>query len=88
MIGGVNPVRRDVAAMYTDHTATVCASCFERPKALRQCDGCKRFALCAGCDEGLHATPSSAEEAEARLAEAYGKSRLSKPAWKRSGSTI
>ena len=42
----------DVAAMYTDHTATVCASCFERPKALRQCDGCKRFALCAGCDEG------------------------------------
>ena len=32
----------------------------------------------AGCDEGLHATPSSAEEAEARLAEAYGKSRLSK----------
>ena len=25
--------------------------------------------------QGLHATPSSAEEAEARLAEAYGKSR-------------
>ena len=42
----------------------------------------------AGCDEGLHATPSSAEEAEARLAEAYGKSRLSKSSWKRSGSTI
>ena len=45
----------DIAALYTDHTASCCAGCFARapegaPHA--QCPGCTRFALCAGCAEG------------------------------------
>jgi hypothetical protein len=48
----------DIAALYTDHTAGFCASCFARGGAAEQgrgvvlCQGCERFALCGGCDEG------------------------------------
>ena len=47
----------DISALYTDHTADFCASCFQRgapeqDKPLALCQGCERFALCAGCGEG------------------------------------
>ena len=46
----------DISALYTDHTADFCASCFQRApeqgKPLTLCQGCERFALCASCDEG------------------------------------
>jgi hypothetical protein len=47
----------DIAALYTDHVAGFCASCFRRAAPdqgvpLAACAGCQRFALCSACDEG------------------------------------
>ena len=47
----------DISALYTDHTADFCASCFQRgapeqDMPLVLCQGCERFALCVSCDEG------------------------------------
>ena len=47
----------DISALYTDHTTEFCASCFRRAapgpdRSLVVCQGCERFALCAGCDAG------------------------------------
>ena len=47
----------DIAALYTDHVAGFCASCFRRAAPdqgvpLAACVGCQRFALCSACDEG------------------------------------